>query len=123
MPRLYKGESLMKNKREFRFLSAEMRAEQDGDKNYISGYAAVFNSLSEEMWGFRERVMPGAFKRSLEEKADGRQLINHDASLLLGRTKSGTLELNDDDKRLTFPCMTPKPTYSNNLIDSTLPAA
>src|SRR5260370_11702279 len=95
-----------------------MRSEEDGEKNYICGDAAVFNSLSEEMWGFRERVMPGAFKRSLEEKADVRQLINHDASLLLGRTKSGTVELNEDDKGRKFRCEMPDTSYARDLMES-----
>jgi hypothetical protein len=75
----------------------EVRAEGEPE---IRGYAAVFNSLSEELWGFREIIMPGAFDRALKEKHDVRALVNHDPNQIIGRTKSGTLKLSVDDKGL-----------------------
>lgn len=106
-------------RREFRFLpAAEMRAAKEGDKNVISGYAAVFNSLSEDIFGFKERVMPGAFKRTLGEGADVRALINHDPSLILGRSKSNTLSLEEDDKGLKFRCEMPNTSYAADLMES-----
>ena len=43
-------------KKEVRFIPQEMRVKADeGERKKIVGYAAKFNSLSEEMWGFRER--------------------------------------------------------------------
>lgn len=109
------------NKREIRHLKAiEFRADQKDGKNSITGYAAVFNSLSEEMgwFGFRERVMAGAFKRTLEEKADVRGLINHDPNLVLGRTASKTLTLEEDDKGLKFSCDLPDTSYARDLMES-----
>jgi Escherichia/Staphylococcus phage prohead protease len=75
----------------------EVRAKDEGK---IEGYAAVFNSLSEELWGFREVIMPGAFDRALKEEHDVRALVNHDPNQILGRTKSGTLKLSVDDHGL-----------------------
>lgn len=66
----------------------------------IEGYAAVFNSMSEELWGFREIIMPGAFDRALSEEHDVRALVNHDPNMILGRTKSGTLRLSVDERGL-----------------------
>lgn len=77
----------------------EVRAE-DGKPTKIVGYAAVFNSLSEELYGFREMVMPGAFDRALKEKHDVRALVNHDENQILGRTKAGTLTLSVDKRGL-----------------------
>jgi HK97 family phage prohead protease len=76
----------------------EIRAEE-GKPTKIVGYAAVFNSLSEDM-GFREMVMPGAFDRALKEKHDVRALVDHDPARILGRTKAGTLTLTVDKKGL-----------------------
>lgn len=80
-------------------VGVEVRSEE-GKPTKIVGYAAVFNSLSEELFGFREIVMPGAFDRAIREKHDTRALVNHDANLILGRTKAGTLTLTVDEKGL-----------------------
>jgi HK97 family phage prohead protease len=75
----------------------EIRAE--ADKVSIGGYAAVFNSLSQDLGGFREVIRRGAFQSTIAGGADVRFLINHDG-LPLARTKSGTLRLAEDDRGL-----------------------
>lgn len=65
----------------------------------IEGYAAVFDSRSEDL-GFFEVIAPGAFDRALREKHDVRALVEHDAARIIGRTKSGTLKLSVDGKGL-----------------------
>lgn len=88
--------------REVRCITAkEVRVvTEEGKAPRIEGYAAVFNSLSEDL-GFREMVMPGAFKNSLAKNPDVRLLLNHD-DLPLARTRSGTLQLFEDDHGLRF---------------------
>jgi uncharacterized protein len=89
---------------ERRTFNAEVRAADSGDKVTIEGHAAVFNQLSEDLGGFREIIEPGFFDGVMED--DVRSLINHDPNLLLGRTKSGTLELSQDATGLfqrTYP--------------------
>lgn len=76
----------------------------DESKFQISGIAAAYNTLSQNLGGFKEKIAPGAFARSLREKADVKCLLNHDPSLLLGRTKSGTLVLSDSPQGLRFVC-------------------
>jgi uncharacterized protein len=85
---------------ETRSLSApELRVEDAADKPVIVGYAAVFNSLSEDLGGFREVIRPGAFAKGLAG-ADVRALVNHDPTLILGRNKAGTLKLAEDSRGL-----------------------
>ena len=76
----------------------EIRAEADKLAT-ILGHAALFNTPSLFM-GFREMIEPGAFADSLT--GDVRALWQHDTARVLGRTKSGTLRLWEDDQGLAF---------------------
>ena len=76
----------------------ELRSEPDG-KVTLRGYAAVFNSLSQDLGGFVEIIRPGAFTRTLASGADVRLLVNHEGTPL-ARTKSGTLRLAEDQRGL-----------------------
>ena len=75
----------------------ETRSDDTGMR--IEGYFAVFNSDYEIAPGMSESIAPGAFSRTLQD-ADVRALTNHDTTLVLGRTKAGTLELREDDTGL-----------------------
>jgi len=66
----------------------------------VVGWAAVYDVTSEDLGGFREVIKPGAFADVLD--GDVRALLNHDPSQVLGRTKSGTLRLADDERGLRF---------------------
>lgn len=82
------------------FPDQELRIEGEGDASpTLVGHAAVFNTLTEELWGFQERVAPGAFAESIK-KDDVRALFNHDPNLVLGRNTAGTLEMREDNKGL-----------------------
>lgn len=81
---------------------AEFRAEQSEGGMVLEGFAALYNRWSGNLGGFKEIIRPGAFKGVLEEDVDCRLLVNHEPSLILSRTKNGTLELSESDKGLYF---------------------
>lgn len=84
-----------KQNKERRFFKAtELRA-VDGDSPKIVGYAAVFGERSDNLGDFYEVIEPGAFADSIKTD-DIRALWNHDSNLVLGRNKSGTLEVSED---------------------------
>lgn len=74
----------------------------------VTGYAAVFGVESNDLGGFRERIAEGAFDGVLNGDTDVRCLLNHDANIVLGRTKSGTLRLSSDSRGLRFECDLPE---------------
>lgn len=74
------------------------RAAEENGELYIEGYFAVFNSVYEIAPGLTESISPGAFAGALG--GDIRALTNHDTTLVLGRTKAGTLELREDEHGL-----------------------
>ena len=85
--------------RRITFNQFELRAGASGNGMTFSGYAAVFNSDSEPL-PFIERIMPGAFAKSLKSRNNIRMYMNHDSSMLLGTTKSKTVRLVEDSKGL-----------------------
>lgn len=86
---------------EFRQAQAEIRAEGDGYT--FESYAALFNTESEGL-GFREVIKPKAFSKSVAAAERGewevKALQDHDPKLFLGSTKTGTLEVSEDDRGL-----------------------
>lgn len=80
--------------RQVRMIPSEFKTREDGDNKIIEGYFAVFNSNYEIGPGMSESVAPGAFDNTLSD--DIRALVNHDTTLVLGRTKAHTLELQQD---------------------------
>lgn len=82
----------------------------------IRGYAAVFNSYSNNLGGFREIIQPGAFADVLEN--DVRALFNHDPNHVLGRTQSGTLRVFQDDTGLGYEVDLPDTQTARDLVVS-----
>lgn len=96
---------------ERRFLDVtELRAASDFGGHRLEGYAAVFHDLTDErMFGgqFRERIAPGAFKRSLRSGKDVVALFNHNDNQLLGRLSNKTLKLKEDERGLWMEVVLP----------------
>ncbi len=89
-----------------------------GSTRILDGHAAVYNKDSEEMFGFTERVAPGAFDTALKEKDDVRALFNHDPNYVLGRSTAKTLRMKDDGSGLGFEVDLPDTTFARDLVVS-----
>ena len=87
-----------RTRRQVRSLPQKFETREADGALYIEGYFAVFDSPYPLWDGAEEIVKPGAFAGCIGQ--DVRALANHDTTLVLGRTKSGTLELREDDHGL-----------------------
>ncbi len=98
--------------RTFNVENLELR--QEGEENVVVGYGSVFNTLSNELGGFREIISEGAFDGRLED--DVRFLINHDG-LPLARTTNGTLRLSTDERGLKYEAKVANTSLGRDLIE------
>lgn len=88
----------------------------DGDKTYVRGYAAVFNSMSEDLGGYKEIIDPAFFNEVLND--DVRCLFDHESDKVLGRSGAGTLKYGVDAKGLWFEYEDPGTQVSKDLLIS-----
>ena len=106
----------MSNDIERRILCREVRVDTSGAKPAIRGYAALFNTLSEDLGGFREQLQAGAFSHAIAN-SDVRALINHDPNLVLGRDRAGTLTMREDANGLQVDITPPDTQYARDLVE------
>ena len=105
-----------RNIRQTRSIASDFITREDGEDLKIEGYFAVFNSNYDIGPGMSESIAPGAFANTLAE--DIRALVNHDTTLVLGRTSAHTLELREDERGLWGRIsINPKDTDAMNLYE------
>jgi HK97 family phage prohead protease len=103
-------------KHERRYLTQEFRVSQ-GDNPTINGYAAVFNTASDDM-GWTEEIDPHAFDAVMATNPDTRALWNHNPDHVLGRVSAGTLTLTIDSRGLAYTITPPDTTVARDLLVS-----
>ena len=93
--------------------TAEYRSQLRG-ANTLAGYAAVYGQRAQIRGGW-EQVALGAFDAVLRTNPDVVALRDHDPSMVLGRTTSGTLRLRSDSKGLHYEIDLPETSYARDL--------
>jgi len=95
----------------------EVRASEDG-RPVITGYAAVYDSVSQDLGGFVEVVRRGAFDASLAENPEVSARVQHEGGLTtIGRTSNGTLKLKSDAKGLHYTIYPPDTTAGRDIVE------
>lgn len=71
---------------------------------FIEGYAVVFNSLSEDLGGFREIIRPSAITWDLINNSDIIANVDHNNEYMMARRKygKGNIEFKLDERGLYF---------------------
>jgi HK97 family phage prohead protease len=99
---------------------AQVRVAGEDDKKIV-GYASVFYDGTPgtefQLWDdLVERIMPTAFDAAIARGDDVRGLFNHDPSLVLGRTTSGTMQLRTDKKGLSYSIAPADTTVAQDVV-------
>jgi len=112
-----KGEAL--SKLETRIVAVDdFEVREEGDGMRLEGYAALFNSRSENLGGFTETIKPGAFRSSLKARNDIKLLWNHNSDIVLGSTRAGTMTLTEDERGLKVSALLPNNTAGRDARES-----
>jgi len=104
-------------KQETRNFDADFELRAEGDGMTFIGYAAKFNSPSEDLGGFVETIEPGAFRRSLRSRNDVKLLVNHDTGRVLASTRSGTMKLYEDEIGLRVEASLPNTSDGRDMAE------
>lgn len=105
------------SKIETRNFDAEFEVREAGDGMTFVGYAAKFNSRSENLGGFTEVIEPGAFARSLKSRNDVKLLVNHDTGRVLASTRAKTMRLVEDNIGLRVEADLPNTTDGRDMAE------
>lgn len=82
----------------------------------LSGYVAKFDSPTTIGGQYTEVIRRGAFAASLASGRDIIAMADHSPDKVLGRTKSGTLELREDAEGLAFTLQLPDTTAARDIV-------
>lgn len=107
----------IENKEIRMFAELRMDEQVENESPKIVGYAAVFNSLSSDLGGFREKIDQGAFADSLANNDEVHALFNHDNDRLLGRRGAGTLRLEEDSHGLKIEIDPPNTSDGRDVVE------
>jgi HK97 family phage prohead protease len=88
----------------------------------LGGLAIPYNRLSDNpiigMPDIKERILPGAFTKSLESGRDVMMLWNHELKYIFGRTSRNTLELHETNDGVKFSNVPPESGWAKDLLPS-----
>ena len=103
--------------KEIRSVDSEFRIIPESRK--IEGLAISFNTLSQDLGGFREIILPESVNGVIEV-SDILATYQHDEDMILARSTNGkgTLSLDVDEKGLHYSFDAPKTTLGDTLLES-----
>lgn len=93
------------------------KVDVQGDRHLV-GYAIVFNSLSQDLGGYFERIDPAAVDRTIRAGTNVDALIDHrsESMYILGSTDSGLLSIKKDRHGLKADIRPPDTTNARDLV-------
>lgn len=105
----------MAHEREVRTFSTSLRAASKNGKRTLTGRAAAFGVLSADLGGFKEIIARDAFDSALQRGDEVIFCQNHNADLIVARTRNGSLRLQQSVGGLDFEADLPNTSAGNDL--------
>lgn len=104
--------------RHIRTITARASKIDVSDERHLTGYAIVFNSLSEDLGGWKEIIAPEAVDRTLRSGDNVDALIDHrrETTSVLGSTDSGLLRMQKDRHGLKVHIFPPDTTTARDVV-------
>ncbi|HCS50101.1 HK97 family phage prohead protease [Rubinisphaera sp.] len=99
---------------EIRNVKAEVRTSESG--NTIVG-TIPFNVLSQDFGDFRERIMPSAFRMTMNSDAEVWSYFQHDSDKVMARRSTGTLGLTLTEDELQIEISPSNTTWSRDALE------
>jgi HK97 family phage prohead protease len=101
-----------------RFLPLSRAKVDVTDTRHLTGYAIVFDALSQDLGGFKERIAPSAVDRTLRSGVNVDALLDHrrETTTILGSTDSGLLKLRKDRHGLAVDIQPPDTSAARDLM-------
>jgi len=97
-------------------------SKEDRNEVKLQGLAIPYGQLSNNpiqgLPDLKERILPGAFRKSLESGRDVMMLWNHELKYIFGRTTRGTLELHEGIDGVSFSNVPPESGWAKDLLPS-----
>lgn len=95
----------------------EVRAAGDEGERRIAGLGIPYGVWSVDLGGWREMIVPGAFRSSIEVE-DLRVLHNHDSNYVLGRKSAGTAHFIDNSRGVEYEVTPPDTAWARDVMVS-----
>lgn len=105
-------------RREIPVEAIELRAEGENGQRKIAGYGIVYNRKAKIGEEYEEVIRPGAARKLLENTPDIKCALNHNRMYLFGRTKSGTLGLEENQAGVKYTADPPDAQWAKDAIAS-----
>lgn len=103
------------NKKQKEIRNISWNASVDENSRTICGMIP-YNSFSENLGGWYEKLAPGCFSKTIREQEDIRMICEHQDDKILSRTKNGSLKLDDREDGLYFEFEAPNTTLGDDTL-------
>lgn len=99
-------------------IGLEVRTEGEGKEKTLTGYGIVYDKETQLYDDLYEVIRPGAASEVLARSPDIKCALNHNLQYLFGRTKNGTVTIEEDAKGVRYTATPPDAQWAKDAMAS-----